>query len=258
MTDRIEIGVNDKCPVPQHAIDRLALSVQPLVFETENADYTYCTRGTVFLVGYKGKPYVLTARHALMPEHLSPICVFPSDTSHRIMPLKDVFFVSSADVKEAFVDVVVIEIDTARVTHPEVAQATLINLDLACSDWISYANEARFFLLGYPEERSSVNYETRELRTERVALFGRYGGLSPLPYLHQFLVSDSLALPTFSGFSGGPVFAWIERPEQRPGPVLCGMALRGTPVSGLIHFLDREVLLDALDVKRRAEQKAFQ
>ena len=68
------------------------------------------------------------------------------------MPLKDVFFVSSADVKEAFVDVVVIEIDAARVTHPEVAQATLINLDLACSDWISYANEAQ--LLGYPEEQS--------------------------------------------------------------------------------------------------------
>ena len=76
MTDRIEIGVNDKCPVPQHAIDRLALSVQPLVFETENADYTYCTRGTVFLVGYKGKPYVLTARHALMPEHLfTDLCI---------------------------------------------------------------------------------------------------------------------------------------------------------------------------------------
>jgi len=245
-------------PVPQEIIDRLALSVQPLVFETEIVDFPYSTRGTVFLVGYKGKPYVLTARHALKPEYPVPICVFSSDTSHRLIPLKDVFFVPHTDVDEDFVDVAAIAIDTMRVTHPEVAEATLIDLALACGDWKSRAEEAQFFILGYPEERSMINVETQELRTDRVALFGRYGGRSPLPHLHLFRVSDSLALQTFSGFSGGPVFAWIERPKQRPVLVLCGMALRGTPESGLIHFLDRNVLLDALAVKRRVEQRATQ
>ena len=201
---------------------------------------------------------MLTARHALNPECLVPICVFPSDASYRLIPLKDVFFVSRADEGEDFVDLAAIAIDTTRITHPEVAQATLIDLALACGEWKSYAKEAQFFILGYPEERSMVNDITQELRTDRVTLFGRYGGLSPLPHLHLFRVLDSLALNTFSGFSGGPVFAWVERPEQRPVPILCGMVLRGTPESGLIHFLDRGVLLDALAVKRRLEQKATQ
>ena len=245
-------------PIPQEAIDRLALSVQPLVFETGIEDFPYSTRGTVFLVGYEGKPYVLTARHALNPEDPVPICVFPSDTSHRLIPLKDVFFVSRSDESEDFVDLAAIAIDTMGITHPEVAQARLIDLALACGDWKSYASGAQFFVLGYPEERSIVSYETQELRTDRMALFGRYGGPSSLPHLHLLRVSDSLVLKTFSGLSGGPVFAWIERPEQRPVPVLCGMALRGTPDSGLIHFLDRDVLLDALAVKRRLEQKVTQ
>ncbi len=219
-------------PVPQQAIDRLALSVQPLVFETGVVDFPYSMKGTVFLVGYEGKPYVLTARHALYPENPVPICVFPSDTSHRLIPLKDVFFVSRSDEDEDFVDLAAIAIDTMRVTHPEVAQATLINLALACGDWMSYAGEAQFFVLGYPEERSIVNYETLELRTDRMVLFGRYGEPSSLSHLHLLGVSDSLGLKTFSGFSGGPVFAWIERPEQRPAPVLCGMALRGHQTRG--------------------------
>jgi hypothetical protein len=31
--------------------------------------------------------------------------------------------------------------------------------------------------------------------------------------------------------------------------------LRGTPQSGLVHFLDRDVLLDALTVKNQLEQQ---
>lgn len=241
-------------PVPQQTIDRLSLSVQPLVFETGHEDVPYSCKGTVFLVGYEGKPYVLTTRHALYPESIGPICIFPSDTSHRLIPLKDVFFVPRANESEDFVDLAAIAVDTMRITHPEVEQAVLIDLALACGDWISYADGAQFFVVGFPEERSAINYETQEIRTDRVTLFGRYGGSSPMPYLHLFQVSDALSLKAFSGFSGGPVFAWIERPKQRPIVVLCGMALRGTPESGLIHFLDRDVLLDALKVKRRLEQ----
>lgn len=244
-------------PISQYAIDRLALSVQPLIFETgvEEAPYS-TTRGTVFLVGYEGRPYVLTARHALQPDNLVPICVFPSDTSHQLIPLEDVFYVPQSLEGEDFVDLAVIAIDTKRITHPEVAGARLIDLALSCGEWKSYASEAQFFVIGYPEERSIFNYETQEFRADRMILLGRYGGPSSLPYLHLLSVLDTLSLRTFSGLSGAPVFAWVEQPMQRPTPVFCGMVLRGTPESGLVHFLDREVLLDAFKVKRRLEQQA--
>lgn len=235
--------------MPLEVINSLSASVQPLVFETGLPEAPYSTRGTVFLVGYAGRAFVLTARHALFPEDSAPICVFPSDTSQRILPLKDVFFVPRNDVADDFADLAVIEIDMKGITDTEVGSARLVDLALATGDWLSKSETAEIFVLGYPEEHSLVDYEFEILINHRWALRGRYAGPSALPYLHVLEVSDAHTLSTFSGLSGGPVFAWIEHPGNQGEIILCGMALRGTPTSRRIHFLDRSVLLDALNVK---------
>ncbi len=245
--------------IPQYAIDRLAPSIQPLVFETgvEEARYS-STRGTVFLVGFKRRSYVLTARHALQPNNLMPICVFASDTSNKLVPLGKVSYVPHSPDGYDFEDFAVMDIDTRRISHPDVAGARLINLDLSCGEWKKYAHEAMFFVLGYPEERSFLDYETTEFRADRVILHGRYNGPSTLESIHVLSVLDTLSLTTFSGLSGAPVFAWIELPKQRPMPILCGMVLLGSPESGVLHFLDRDVLLIALEEKRRLPEQAGQ
>lgn len=237
-------------PVPKDVLARLADSVQPLVFETGIPEYPYSVAGTVFLVGHEGHPFVLTTRHGLTPDNLRPICVFPSDTSLRMLPLKDVFYVPSEHEAEDFVDLAVIAVDTSRVEHGEVAQAKLIDLSLASGDWLSSADEAEFFMLGFPRDHAFVDYERAELHTERMVLQARYVGPSALPHLHELSIVDAHSLTTFSGFSGAPVFAWVTRNGGRPRLILCGMAIRGTPESGRVHFLDRSVLLDALRVKR--------
>ncbi|MBS0149928.1 MAG: hypothetical protein JSR31_03245 [Nitrospira sp.] len=242
--------------IPQYAIDRLAPSIQPLVFETGVEGVRYSsTRGTVFLVGYEGRSYVLTARHALQPNNLMPICVFSSDVSCQLIPLKDVFYVPQHLEDDDIADVAVIAIDTRRINHPDVARAQLMDLALSCGEWKGYAHETQFFVLGYPEERSFLNYETTEFRADRVMFLGRYDGPSNFQSLHVLKVHNTLSLTTFSGLSGTPVFAWLEQPRQRPTSVLCGMVLRGTSQSGVIHFLDRDILLDALNLKRQMEQQ---
>lgn len=235
--------------MPPEALSRLAASVQPLIFETGIADVPYSTAGTVFLVGYEGRAFVLTARHSLHPENLSPICISPSDFSQRLLPLNDVFFVSKDYVAEDFMDLAVIEIDMTKIIDDECGQASLIDLRLASGDWLATPENSDFAIIGYPEERSLVDYDEETIATERVALQGRYLGPSSLPYLHELEILDTLSLSTFSGLSGSPVFAWSECPGS-PGQItFCGMVLRGTPTSRRIHFLDRSVLLDALKVK---------
>lgn len=241
--------------VPLEAITRLARSVQPLVFETGIDDAPYSVSGTAFIVGYEGRPYVVTARHALNPENIGPVCIFPSDTSRHLIPLKDVFFVPRDVVSDDFVDLAVIAIDTSRITQAEVAKATLIDLARASGDWEEQAQDAGFVIFGYPADNSFVDYEEKMLRTDRVTLHARYVGRSSIPYLHEIEVSEPHALTTFSGFSGGPVFAWARRPGIVPAPILCGMALRGSSLSGRVHFLDRSVLLDALKVYIKHEEK---
>jgi len=184
-----------------------------------------------------------------------PICVFPSETSHKLIPLKDVFYVPQSSEDEDIADLAVIRVDVGRIAHSEIAAASLIDLSRACGEWKAYAGDAPFFVIGYPGERSNLNYEPLEFRADRETLFGTYGGTSSPPHVHSLRVSDTRSLERFGGLSGAPVFAWIELADQRPIPVLCGMVLRGTPQSGMIHFLDRDVLLDALNEKRQLEQQ---
>lgn len=234
-------------------LEKLAPAVQPLVFELDNADTPYSVLGTAFLVGFEGHSYVVTTRHGLNPENVGPICIFPSDTSHRLIPLKDVFFVSREDSSEDFVDLAVISVDTSRISHAEVASATVINLGLACGEWEDSASDAQFVILGFPADNCFVDYETNMIRTERIILRGRYIGPSSIPYLHELELSEPHELETFNGLSGSPILSWVTRPGQQPALIFCGMALRGSAASGQLHFLDRSILLEALRTKRALE-----
>ena len=228
------------------AIKRLWPSVQPLVFETDCPEYPYGTAGSLFIVGYKGKAFVITTRHAHNPENPCPICVFPSDTSQRIIPLKDYFFVPRSDVPDDFADFVVVEIDMGKISDPEVGNAILIDLNLCSGDWLSKSDTAEIYVMGYPNEYSYVNFEKEFLVNHRVMLRGRYIGPSDSPYLQELEVLETQNLSTFSGLSGGPVFACIVQ-GNRGKIIFCGMVLRGTLSSRRIHFIDRSLLIQALD-----------
>lgn len=252
----VNLGVDNAMTVPLEVLAKLARSVQPLVFETGIEESPYSISGTVFLVGYDGHHYVLTARHSLNPENMYPICIFPSDTSQHIIPLKDVFFVPKEECAEDFVDLAVIAIDVSHITQEEVARATLIDFARASGDWKVDSQNAEFVVLGYPIDHSLVDYENQTLHTDRAILHAKYVGPSTSnPHLHEIEISEPYELTTFSGFSGSPIFAWASRPGAPTAPVLCGMAIRGSSKSGRIHFLDQSVLLDALKIKRVHESK---
>ena len=240
--------------MPPELLNRISVCVQPLVFENSAPGFPYSTQGTVFLIGYAGRTFVLTARHSLNPENCPAICVFPFDTSQQIIPLKDVFFVSREYFDDDFADVAVIEIDMNNITNPEVSKARIIDLDRALGDWLSKSESAEFFVIGYPDDFSSIDYDLETMTHNRIAMKGYYAGESELDYLHKLNIQKPYNLDSFSGFSGGPVFAWIENPEKSRGQViLCGMVLRGTASSGIIHFLDTSFLVAALNAKLKLD-----
>lgn len=225
-------------------------AVQPLVFETGFGEAPYSIFGTVFLVGFRGRAFVVTARHnlTLSGKGSNPLCIFPNDTSQRILPLQDVFFMPMDDVSEDFADFAIIEIDRNRLDD-ETSEAILIDCAKASGDWYEYALLSRYFVLGYPSDYSFIDYERNVVAHGRIALVGKYVESSEPRYLHELDIDDSKGLSTFSGFSGGPVFSWIEKEPGRGEIAWCGMVVRGTPNSRRMHFVDREVLLSALKVK---------
>lgn len=235
-------------------IENLSLAVQPLVFESGINDFPYTTLGTVFLVGHNGKIYVITTRHGLSAENLPAICVFPTDTSQKIFPLGRMLSVPRTDEPEDFMDFAIIDVDANAKMDPELGQARLIDFEKAYKPgWDADADQMAFYVFGYPSERSEINFETQELRTDRIVLSGKYGGQSSLPYLHRLQITDSQCFESYSGFSGGPVFGIHTNSFGNVKPILCGMAVRGTPSSATIYFLDSSVLRDALEFKSQQD-----
>ena len=235
-------------------ITKLAPSVQPLVFETGIPEFPYSMSGTVFLVGYKGKAYVITTRHGLAADKLPATCIFPTDTSHKLLPLGHMFSVPQKDEPDDYMDLAVIDVAPSAKSDEELGKASLIDVVKAFEpDWVYNAKSIPLYVVGYPSERSKIDYDTGDLRTDRIILSGSYEGPSPLPYLHQLRVNGAEDFESFSGFSGGPVFSLRQISSGIVKPVLCGMAIRGTSSSALFHFLDASVILDALDVKSRLE-----
>jgi hypothetical protein len=230
------------------AIRSVSAVVQPLVFETGIDDAPYSTAGTAFLVKYERRAFVITARHLLRPEALTPLCIFPSDTSRRLIPLKDIFFLPVENVGDDYADFAVIEIDLQRLDQ-ETAEASVINLELAAVDWYSVRDSSTFVVLGYPIEHAFVDYETELLSTKCLALSGKYARAANAKYLHDIEIDSDLGLSKFSGFSGAPVFSWFEYEPRKGRIALCGMAVQGTPTSKRVRFLDWAVIRDAIKVK---------
>ena len=234
-------------PTISDIISGYARSVQPLVFETGLDEFPYSTAGTLFLVGFGGRPFAFTTRHGLTPESLSPICIFPSDESRELIPLDDAFYVPESEEPEDYMDLAVIAIDPLRITNAEVAEAPLIALAPTLDGWPE--DVAELFLVGFPEDHAFIDQEEQMLHTQRIILNARYVGPSQMPFLHEARVSDTHALSTFSGFSGAPIFGVLRPRDRSPSVGLCGMAIRGSSSSNKIHFLDRSVLIDALNVR---------
>lgn len=235
--------------MPAAAMQRLAASVQPVVFETGVPAAPYSTIGTAFYVGCGGRAFAVMARHTLRPDSLHPLCLFPTGGSHRLLPLTNVFYVPAEHEGDESVDLAIVEIDMpVAMADGELGQAVLLDMNLAVPSQRPPLSKSSLVVIGYPAELSSVDYEAEELRNERFALRGRYVEATMTHHVHELRVVDEHRLDSFSGLSGAPVFAWHQSDERTGRVFLCGMAIQGTVCSGLIRFLDAQIIVQAIHV----------
>lgn len=225
-------------------------SVQPVLRETDHTEYPYAiSGGTIFLVAYGGRGFAITARHALYP--LTPLLLFATDSSRKPIPLENVFCVPREKLDDDLADFAIIEIDMRKVIRdPEFSSLRFIDLGKVSGDWLNSSSEAVFIVYGYPLQHSEIQAAERSIIAARFMLRGQYRGVSEhSSWVHKISVSHDDNVTDFNGFSGSPVFSFVPN-ERRPERVfLCGMAIRGSCVSGVVHFLDREALLSGIHAK---------
>jgi hypothetical protein len=221
--------------------------VLPVVFETGIEIAPHSVFGSCFLIGYKGRVFVVTARHILQPDGvLSPICV--RSPSGQLLPLRDVYFAPISKVPDDFADLAIVEVDIKKLTG-DMGETRILPLRQDDEDWFPLRFVSRFVVLGFPNEHTCVDYETGEVVEGLVELVGEYKAPAQSTHLHEIAIEKPPPLKSYSGFSGAPVLMLKHSVGAQIVPILCGLAIQGTPGSRTVRFIDRSILLSMLDAK---------
>jgi hypothetical protein len=225
----------------------LCSCARPLVFETGIEEAPHSVFGSSFLVGYRGRVFVITARHVLQPEAQTHALCVRSPTG-RLLPPKDVFFCPIGSVSDDWADLAAVEIDLSQ-TSGDMGETRIVLISDQQEDWMTMRHVSPFIVVGFPNQHTFMDFETGEVVEGLVELQGSYARPAESLYLHEIKIQSPPPLESYSGFSGCPVFMvkyFIGAPAL---PVLCGVAVQGSVESGIVRFVETSILVDLLTAK---------
>ncbi|RAS17043.1 hypothetical protein BX591_15016 [Paraburkholderia bryophila] len=107
------------------------------------------------------------------------------------------------------------------------------------------------WVIGYPAESNSIDYEINKIVNTRSVLRAIYKGTSVSVHCHELLMETSVDLESYDGLSGSPVYHMkevIQGSQIISFPLLVGMLLRGTASSRIAHFVNSDVLSNIISL----------
>ena len=234
-------------PFNAEVIHRLRMSSRPVMFTTGVKETPCAIAGTAFLVGFRKHLYLVTAAHVTKGAE-SSLFVLPREDAAKPLHFTrwwpvQVFQDDQLDSEAS--DISTVRIDLKKIPRTDRENSHVINLN-GLKDWFETRLIADFFLCGYPKMENSIDYVRREVNTAQYFLVGRYSR----PNRHssstyQLQIENPLGLTDFDGLSGSPVFS-VSPLNNNSAPKFCGMALRGSAQSNIVHFLEADAIVRTL------------
>jgi hypothetical protein len=222
-------------------LHRLRQCVRPVVFITGIDEAPYGMKGTAFIVGHSGRVFVVTAEHVVRNLPIESIAIFPHKSRTPFVFGDGCKFDSGGDEDTDQYDWAIVEANAKRLSNTARRKGGVIDLTHPlASDWFDKRYSSDFFALGFPSAvADDLDYSApKDVNTPQLLLRGKYASLGHGRHVHTLTVDNPLGIRDFDGMSGSPVFS-----TSGSVTVFCGMVLRGTASSRLMHFVDGNVLL---------------
>jgi len=233
-------------------MSRFEEASRPVLYEYDHPDFAYWCKGSSFLIANARYFYWVTAAHVLAnaKAHVDSLRIFPSDGSRISLPFNEQYTVNKGVTDdEDYKDVCVLRIDLHN--FDKSGDAPLIAQDLEAgvlsADALKPSDE--LWIIGYPAESNLVDYESTRISNTRSVLRGIYQGRSSSVHCHELRMETSIALESYDGLSGSPVYHMkrqIRGREELMFPMLVGLLLRGTASSRIAHFVGSDVLVNII------------
>jgi len=227
---------------------------RPVIYECDQSEFAYWGKGSSFLIANSNCYYWVTAAHVLTnaKAHVLSLRIFPSDGSRISLPFNEQYTVNRGVTDdEDYKDVFVLRVDLHD--FDRYGDTPLVAQDLEAG--VMSANALKpsdeLWIVGYPAESNFVDYESSKICNTRSVLRGIYQGKSSGANCHELRMETSVALESYDGLSGSPVYHMkrkIHGRDELMFPMLVGMLLRGTASSRIAHFVGSDVLVGLIEL----------
>jgi hypothetical protein len=222
---------------------------RPVLFENASRDYPYSLGGTAFVVKFKERSFVITARHVLNLKSFEPrqFCVQYRPDSRDFLPLGALYLTRAADKEDTDqYDIAVREIDGDAVRAELFGEYQPYNL-LAMDRLTIYSERGAYLYRGYPSDLREVDFESKRVEQGAVTSRAEYAGRTPYATIRELRLLDLNPLTSIDGLSGSPVFqVHNEDGSKYSREAFAGMLIRGSITSGKVFVIEHSRIIDVL------------
>jgi hypothetical protein len=235
---------------PQRLLSILKCA-RPVLFQNADQEWPLSVGGTAFLVRFRDRHFVLTAKHVLRNFELRQFRVQYHPNDNHFVPLTSMYTLRDQrpDEFRGDDDQYDIAVWTTAEQHLTVeALREAQPYPLRAFDGLTIYNpNASYLFCGYPTEGRKYDPEGRHMR--QLAVSGRAEYLERTRYacLHRVRLILDHQLTDLDGFSGSPVFQVNHDDKKYSREAFAGMLVRGTRENAIAYFLEHRRIIELLE-----------
>jgi hypothetical protein len=227
----------------------IAHCARPVLFENASREYPYSIGGTAFVVKFKERHFVITARHVLNLPNFEPrqFCIQYRPDGRDFLPLGALYLVRGADEDDTDqYDIAVREVDSGAVRDELFGDYPPYNL-LAMDRYTIYSERGAYIYRGYPSDLREVDFDDSRIEQGAVTSRAEYAGRTQYAAIRELKLLDLNPLTSIDGLSGSPVFqVHSEDDSKYSREAFAGMMIRGSIASGKVFLIEHGRVIDLL------------
>ena len=227
----------------------IAQCARPVLFENACRDYPYSLGGTAFIVKFKERSFVITARHVLNLPNFEPrqFCIQYRPDGQDFLPLAALYLVRGADEDDTDqYDIAVREVESGAVRDELYGEYHPYNL-LAMDRYAIYSERGAYIYRGYPSDLREADFENKRIEQGAVTARAEYSGRTPFATIRELKLLNLDPLRSIDGLSGSPVFQVHNEEDSRYSrEAFAGMLIRGSIESGKVFLIEHGRIIDVL------------
>jgi hypothetical protein len=232
-------------PKPKKLLSILHCS-RPVLFQNADPQFPFSIGGTAFIVRFRNRHFVITAKHVLTMNGFRPeqFRIQYRADGKKCLPLRSVYWLRSGNTDDTD------QFDLAAWDVDEDA----INVDLFGDDlpyglreWDNltvFGANSHYLYRGFPTFMRSVDYSGSTIQQGSISSRARYVGPTPYAHIHEIALVNDGTLISAEGLSGSPIFQVNNDVGQFSFEAFAGIMIRGN--STKVYFIAHRKIIEML------------